>query len=226
VDDVPAVKADHELSMVPRDGRVPRRGCAGPGRNRQRREAQDRRILGIDAEPATPDRVHDPVHIAKESAVRIAALRLPYRGAGPVPVDRVEPAAMHVEVCACLLTFVDGGEQAEPQAIGKRRWWVVGEYLVEPPADERGPGRIVERAQASPVLMWSVSGAGVEQGRHRRLNSGSGVELLLQSREGAFRDAHLDEPVVAYGPFVMNTMEEIREAIADVNRGGFGPVPD
>jgi quercetin 2,3-dioxygenase len=35
-----------------------------------------------------------------------------------------------------------------------------------------------------------------------------------------------DEPVVAYGPFVMNTMEEIREAIADVNRGGFGPVPD
>jgi len=24
----------------------------------------------------------------------------------------------------------------------------------------------------------------------------------------------------------MNTMEEIREAIADVNRGGFGPVPD
>ena len=36
----------------------------------------------------------------------------------------------------------------------------------------------------------------------------------------------LNEPVVAYGPFVMNTMEEIREAIADVNRGGFGPVPD
>jgi redox-sensitive bicupin YhaK (pirin superfamily) len=35
-----------------------------------------------------------------------------------------------------------------------------------------------------------------------------------------------DEPVVAYGPFVMNTMEEIRKAIADVNRGGFGPVPD
>ena len=36
----------------------------------------------------------------------------------------------------------------------------------------------------------------------------------------------LNEPVVAYGPFVMNTMEEIREAIAEVNRGGFGPVPD
>jgi redox-sensitive bicupin YhaK (pirin superfamily) len=35
-----------------------------------------------------------------------------------------------------------------------------------------------------------------------------------------------DEPVVAYGPFVMNTVEEIREAVADVNRGGFGPIPD
>ena len=35
-----------------------------------------------------------------------------------------------------------------------------------------------------------------------------------------------DEPVVAYGPFVMNTVEEIREASADVNRGGFGPIPD
>jgi len=36
----------------------------------------------------------------------------------------------------------------------------------------------------------------------------------------------LNEPVVAYGPFVMNTLEEIHEAIADVNRGGFGPIPD
>jgi hypothetical protein len=36
----------------------------------------------------------------------------------------------------------------------------------------------------------------------------------------------LNEPVVAYGPFVMNTFEEIHQAIADVNRGGFGPIPD
>jgi redox-sensitive bicupin YhaK (pirin superfamily) len=36
----------------------------------------------------------------------------------------------------------------------------------------------------------------------------------------------LDEPVVAYGPFVMNTIEEIREAVVDVDRGRFGPIPD
>jgi redox-sensitive bicupin YhaK (pirin superfamily) len=32
----------------------------------------------------------------------------------------------------------------------------------------------------------------------------------------------IDEPVFGYGPFVMNTESEIREAIADFNSGGFG----
>lgn len=32
----------------------------------------------------------------------------------------------------------------------------------------------------------------------------------------------IDEPVVGYGPFVMNTSEEIREAFADFDRGAFG----
>jgi redox-sensitive bicupin YhaK (pirin superfamily) len=38
--------------------------------------------------------------------------------------------------------------------------------------------------------------------------------------------APLDEPIVQYGPFVMNTFDEIRQAIADVETGKFGPVPD
>ena len=37
--------------------------------------------------------------------------------------------------------------------------------------------------------------------------------------------APLDEPIVQYGPFVMNTVDEIRQAIADVQTGKFGPVP-
>jgi quercetin 2,3-dioxygenase len=36
----------------------------------------------------------------------------------------------------------------------------------------------------------------------------------------------LDEPVVQYGPFVMNTVGEIEQAIRDVNSGKFGPVTE
>jgi redox-sensitive bicupin YhaK (pirin superfamily) len=64
-------------------------------------------------------------------------------------------------------------------------------------------------------------------------------ELVLFANDGAAidatasEDAHvivlagepLREPVVQYGPFVMNTMQEIRQAIVDVESGRFGPVP-
>ena len=35
----------------------------------------------------------------------------------------------------------------------------------------------------------------------------------------------LDEPIAGYGPFVMNTAEEIRQAIDDFNSGRFGRIP-
>ena len=34
----------------------------------------------------------------------------------------------------------------------------------------------------------------------------------------------IDEPVVGYGPFVMNTTEEIRQAISDFKSGKFGRI--
>ena len=65
-------------------------------------------------------------------------------------------------------------------------------------------------------------------------------ELVLFANDGgaleltASEDAHvivlagepIDEPIVQYGPFVMNTVDEIREAMTDVQRGKFGPVPE
>ena len=59
-------------------------------------------------------------------------------------------------------------------------------------------------------------------------NDGANVDLV------ASEDTHvivlagepLNEPVVQYGPFVMSSVQEIQQAITDVELGRFGPVPD
>ena len=65
-------------------------------------------------------------------------------------------------------------------------------------------------------------------------------DLILFGRDGegiaieASRDSHLlvlsgepiDEPVVQYGPFVMNSQREIVQAIDDLQRGAFGHLED
>jgi redox-sensitive bicupin YhaK (pirin superfamily) len=59
-------------------------------------------------------------------------------------------------------------------------------------------------------------------------NDGARLEVLAEE------DTHLivlsgeplNEPIVQYGPFVMNTIQEIQQAMVDVNRGKFGPIPD
>lgn len=47
---------------------------------------------------------------------------------------------------------------------------------------------------------------------------GQDVKILLLSGEP------IDEPIVGYGPFVMNTKDEIRQAIDDYNSGKFGSI--
>ncbi|MDP9150198.1 MAG: pirin family protein [Myxococcota bacterium] len=59
-------------------------------------------------------------------------------------------------------------------------------------------------------------------------NDGERLEIVAEEDEThviLLAGAPLDEPVVQYGPFVMNTEQEIEQAIRDVQRGGFGPVP-
>jgi redox-sensitive bicupin YhaK (pirin superfamily) len=65
-------------------------------------------------------------------------------------------------------------------------------------------------------------------------------ELVLFANDGerlslsATEDAHvillsgepIDEPIVQYGPFVMSSASEIKQAILDVERGKFGPIPE
>ncbi|HVV53241.1 MAG TPA: pirin family protein [Polyangia bacterium] len=81
----------------------------------------------------------------------------------------------------------------------------------------------------------------VAKGRvHAGGDSAGAGELMLFAHDGerlelaADEESHviilagepIDEPVVQYGPFVMNSLDEIRQAVVDVNAGRFGPLPD
>lgn len=58
-----------------------------------------------------------------------------------------------------------------------------------------------------------------------RAGSDFTVAASRPSRLLLLSGAPIDEPVVGYGPFVMNSKEEIRQAIEDFNRGRFGRLP-
>jgi redox-sensitive bicupin YhaK (pirin superfamily) len=57
--------------------------------------------------------------------------------------------------------------------------------------------------------------------------AGSGVEIEANSDATVLwlSGEPIDEPVVGYGPFVMNSEAEIRQAMADFNSGRFGRMP-
>jgi redox-sensitive bicupin YhaK (pirin superfamily) len=57
------------------------------------------------------------------------------------------------------------------------------------------------------------------EGQHLTIEANSDAKLLLLSGEP------IDEPIVGYGPFVMNSRQEIIEAMSDFNRGQFGRMP-
>ena len=78
--------------------------------------------------------------------------------------------------------------------------------------DDRGTvqvnGEAVLREKQMATL--STGGTGVN------IEANSDAKLLLLAGEP------IDEPVVGYGPFVMNSQAEIAQAVADFNSGRFG----
>ena len=64
-------------------------------------------------------------------------------------------------------------------------------------------------------MVHSVSLAVLEKGDHIEVYSDKGGRLMLMS------GAPFGEPIMPYGPFVMNTKEEIQQALQDLRQGTF-----
>ena len=69
-------------------------------------------------------------------------------------------------------------------------------------------------ARSGDFILFTREGTGVD------VAAGAAARLLVLS------GAPIGEPIVSHGPFVMNTGEEIQQAIADFNSGKFGYLED
>ena len=69
---------------------------------------------------------------------------------------------------------------------------------------------------SSAALLWVLF---KNDGDAVSIASQSGAEVLI------IGGVPIGEPIARYGPFVMNTREEIQQAIADYNKGRMGSIP-
>lgn len=89
-------------------------------------------------------------------------------------------------------------------------------------APEEGHNVIVVVLDGKVTLNGSLRLQGAAQARLSRDGGGFTVEAETDAKLLILAGAPIDEPVAAYGPFVMNSEAEIRQAITDFNAGRFG----
>ena len=110
---------------------------------------------------------------------------------------------------------------------------ITGNFMATIDADE-GARLSFDGLLQRNVFLYVVSGNvrtdGRELAQHNLVELDlAGDELVIDSIGNSRllfgHGAPINEPVVAHGPFVMNTVEEIRQAIVDYQAGKFGAVP-
>ena len=94
----------------------------------------------------------------------------------------------------------------------------------------KGEVTIPVAANHNTALLF-INGGGTVNGKDAKehdfvLFENEGEDIHIQTTEGAvvllMSGTPIDEPIASYGPFVMNTQEEIMDAINDFNQGKFG----
>lgn len=94
---------------------------------------------------------------------------------------------------------------------------------------EQGQGLTLTTPEQFNMMVFSylgdirLNGEVVHQGEMVLLSKGERVDLSALDSSGVliFQGEPIDEPVVHYGPFVMNSMAEIEQTIQDYNSGVF-----
>jgi redox-sensitive bicupin YhaK (pirin superfamily) len=112
----------------------------------------------------------------------------------------------HTPILYAALEVAEGGRLEAPVPAG----WNAAFYLFSGEAAV-GPGSRVVRS-GDLVVLQGDGAASIQGGK-------GGARALLIAGEP------IGEPVVRYGPFVMNTEEEIQEAVDDFRAGRMGAIP-
>ena len=109
-----------------------------------------------------------------------------------------------------------------PVFFGDLRLGPEGAIEHDAPADDRLVALVIEGTAR-------ISGVDLTAGEVAVLDPDPETTVPITSESGGrvvlLSGRPLEEPVVQYGPFVMNSEDEIRQAILDYRSGAFGPVP-
>lgn len=124
------------------------------------------------------------------------------------------PGSTHTPITMVHLTVTPGAEVSIPwdPSYNGLVYALSGSGRVGPDGAPLSTGQTAVMGPGDAILL---SADAVQDGRHP-----DGLDVLLLG------GAPIGEPVAKYGPFVMNTAEEIRQAFADYEAGMLGTIPE